>query len=205
MNLTAACVLIAWYSQEKWVCLLTSTWYLLSPSLMSVYLLICIFCRWFGYNLLAGTRSFPVQPALQQLSHMAGVFSSWSDRVVFVLHDNATLLFQSKTSRREEKTFPGLSTQALPTWQQVPLVTGSWDKVFTRVGIMRKQGSHCPSDICWKYCFCLGTTPKPGFASCTFWRNMELEAFNNADFMLHSVSDWRQTIWWILASWRSIC
>lgn len=77
MNLTAACVLIAWYSQEKWVCLLTSTWYLLSPSLMSVYLLTCLFCRWFGYNLLAATQSFPVQPVLQQLSHMAGVFSSW--------------------------------------------------------------------------------------------------------------------------------
>lgn len=68
---------IAWYSQEKWVCLLTSMWYLLSPSLMSVYLLTHIFCRWFGYNLLAGTRSFPVQPILQKLSHVAGVLSSW--------------------------------------------------------------------------------------------------------------------------------
>lgn len=183
MNLTAACVLIAWYSQEKWVCLLTSTWYLLSPSLMSVYLLTCIFCRWFGYNLVAGTQSFPVQPALQQLSHMAGVFSSWSDRVVFVLHVNATLLLQRKTSRREEKTFPGLSTQALPTWQQVPLVTGSWDKVFTR----ESKGVTVHQIFAGSNCFCLGTTPKPGFASCTFWNNTELEAFNNADFMLHRV------------------
>lgn len=77
MNLTAACVLIAWHSQEKWVCLLTSTWYCLSPSPMSVYLLTWIFCRWFGYNLIAAAWSCPVQPVLQQLSHMAGILSSW--------------------------------------------------------------------------------------------------------------------------------
>lgn len=54
--------------------------------------------------------------------------------IVFVLRDNATLLLQSKTFIREEKPFPGLFTQAIPTWQQVPLalVKGSWNKVFTK-------------------------------------------------------------------------
>lgn len=54
--------------------------------------------------------------------------------IVFVLCDNATLLLQSKTFIREEKPFPGLFTQAIPTWQQVPLalVKGNWGKVFTK-------------------------------------------------------------------------
>lgn len=204
MNLTAACVLIAWYSQEKWVWLLTSTWYLLSPSPMSVYLLTCIFCRWFGYNLLAGTRSSRFNQSYSSCLTWLGFslpdFWCWLTALdlnwqgCLCLCDNATLLLQNKTFSREEKTFLGLFTQALPTGNRSLWWKGVGTRFLLRVGIMRKPESHCPLDICWKYCFCLGTTPKPGFASYTFWRIMGLEDFNNADLTLHSVSDWRHSL-----------
>lgn len=108
---------------------------------MSVYLLTCIFCRWFGYNLLAGTLSSPVQPVLQQLSRMAGVFYSWILALVGSSRSEVTgwclcyLLmqlgcFKTKLLAGKRRGLPHKGP--LPTWQQVPLVKGSWDKVFTK-------------------------------------------------------------------------
>lgn len=174
MNLTTACVLIAWYSQEKCVCLLISTWYLLSPSPMSVYLPTCIFCRWFGYNLLAGIRSFPVQPVLQQLSHMAGVLSS---RILVLVDSSSSevtglclcyVIMQLCCFEAKLLTGKRRPSQAFSHMPSLPGNRSFWWKVvgtrfLLRVGIMRKQESHCPSDICWKSCESTVLYPKTWF------------------------------------------
>lgn len=161
MNLAAACVLIAWYSQEKRACLLTSTWYHLSPSLMSVYLLTCIFCRWFRYSLLAGTWSFPVQPVLQQLSHLAGVLSSWILALVDSSRSEVTWLCLCyvtmqlccfKAKLLSGKRSPSQACSHRPSLPGNKSLWHWWKGVGTRfllrVGIMRKQGSHGTSDTC---------------------------------------------------------
>lgn len=124
-----------------------------------IWIYSCIFSRWFSYNLLAGTWSFPVQPILQKLSHVAGVLSSWilalldSSRsevtrlclcyVIMPLGCFKAKLLSGKRSPSQACSYgPSLPGNRSLWWK------GVGTRFLLRDGIMRKQGSHCILDIC---------------------------------------------------------
>lgn len=190
------------------MCLLTSTWYLLSPSPVSVYLLTCTFCRWFGYHLLAVTRSFPDQPVLQELSHMAGDLSSWILALVDTSSSEVTGLCLCYVIMQlccfKEKLLAGnlLQRPSLPgnrsLWWR-----GAGTRLLLGVGIVRKQGGVTVHQI-FDESTVLGLPQNLVLLHIPFeevwgWRLLIMLASHyTACFRL-------KTIWCILASWRSIC
>lgn len=153
--MTTTFVVIA-YSQKKWMCLLTSTWYHLSPSTD-----VCIFaCLYFllmvqlwplSRNLELSGSTNPIEIiscswGFVVLHFGAGWHTQQVCSGIAVLSDNATLLLLSKTLLMKRSPSQACSHGlSLPGNGSLWHWWSQWKRVGTRslqtVGVTSKQGS----------------------------------------------------------------